>query len=167
MAFEMYRERVVEMARSWIGTPFELNAAVKGPKGGVDCLRLIGCSFAEAGLLPMPDGGPWPHVNPQTPQTAKEDVFANCILRHCAEVSGPPEFDLEPGDIILIRTKDDLWSSHGALVVGWPRIIHVWSRGLGRFHNVHEDDGPSLLKACCPRAGTGSARFFDFFAKEH
>lgn len=161
------RQRVIEAAMTWIGTPFELNAAVKGSGGGVDCLRLIGSSFAEAGLLPLPDGGPWPQVHPQLPQTSKVDILADCILQHCTEVNGPPEFELEPGDIVLIRRKDDLVSAHGAMVVLWPRIIHVWDRGRTRFNNVHLDDGEALLKSCCPRAGTGSARFFDFWGREH
>lgn len=50
--------RINAAARSWLGTPFMPNAAVKG--AGVSCQKLVGTIYIEAGLLPpgmvIPDG---------------------------------------------------------------------------------------------------------------
>ena len=51
-------EKLNEVARSWVGTPFMPNAAVKG--AGVSCQKLVGAIYIEAGVLPVgfeiPDG---------------------------------------------------------------------------------------------------------------
>lgn len=45
------RARVLECARSWIGTPWAHQASVKGC--GVDCAQLVAAVGKEAGLFPV------------------------------------------------------------------------------------------------------------------
>lgn len=44
------RARIVEEARSWLGTPYHHHAMVKG--AGVDCAMLLVAVYGAVGLLP-------------------------------------------------------------------------------------------------------------------
>ena len=43
--------RLKEIIDSWIGTPFRHRCAVKGKKGGVDCINFCGEVYKEMGIL--------------------------------------------------------------------------------------------------------------------
>lgn len=43
---------LLEVCRSWRGTPFRHRSLVKGPQGGVDCAGFVGAAFAEIGAIP-------------------------------------------------------------------------------------------------------------------
>lgn len=43
------RQRVVEIAREWVGTPYHTGARIKG--AGADCLTLLAEVYAEAGII--------------------------------------------------------------------------------------------------------------------
>lgn len=40
-----------EICREWVGTPFRERAAVKGPRGGVDCASFVGAVLLELGAI--------------------------------------------------------------------------------------------------------------------
>lgn len=44
------RQKVVDAARSWIGTPYHHHGKIKGV--GCDCVTMIVASYVEAGVLP-------------------------------------------------------------------------------------------------------------------
>ncbi|MEI6730625.1 MAG: hydrolase, partial [Pseudomonadota bacterium] len=43
------RQKVVEIAKTYLGTPYHHTGMLKGV--GVDCLTLLVCAFKEAGLV--------------------------------------------------------------------------------------------------------------------
>ena len=58
------RARVVEMARTWLGTPYHHCAAIKGV--GTDCAMILVAVFQEAGLVhdvAVPAYSPSWHLN--------------------------------------------------------------------------------------------------------
>lgn len=131
------RERLVAAARAWIGTPFHLNAAVKG--SGVDCLRLIWRAHIEAGVLPDPGYDPWPHHQLQHSQNSDDEVLVEYVLRLTSEIEGPPS----PGDIVLVKRPQDRVFAHAGLVTDWPKVIHV----MDRTHGVMEGSAKALRGA--------------------
>lgn len=110
------RAAVISEARSWIGTPFRDNAAIKG--AGVDCAQLCARVYAAAGIM---DAFPVPHYSPQWFLHRDEEVFLDNVLTVAREVA---EHDVRPGDMALF--KIGRLFAHGSIVVGWPdRIIHA------------------------------------------
>lgn len=111
----MTRERVVEIAKTWLGTPWVHHARVKGV--GVDCGHLLAAVFEEAGMVePVPI--------PEYPQDwalhRSEELFRSIVETYARKV----ERDPLPGDVVLFRFGRCL--SHGGIVLAWPRIIHAY-----------------------------------------
>lgn len=122
------RETVIEVARTWVGTPFHDHAGVKGV--GVDCAHLLERVYAEAGVM---DALPIEHYPPDWHLHRGEERFVAHVLRRGREIA---EADVGPGDMVLFRFARCY--SHGAIVVAWPaaekvetdaRIIHAWKGG--------------------------------------
>ncbi len=110
---------VVEIARTWLGTPYHHAACVKG--AGVDCLMLVCTVYEEAGLIPHIVPGYYPmdwHLH------RSEELYLAGIEQYCDRVEG----DILPGDIALYRFAR--CASHAAIVTAWPEIIHA-HRGEG------------------------------------
>lgn len=110
---------VLEIARSWLGTPYHHAARLKGV--GVDCLMLICEVYESAGLVPhiVPEAYPmdW-HLN------RDEERYMAGLERYCERVDAP-----QPGDVVLYRFGRA--ASHAGIVSDWPReIIHAY-RGQG------------------------------------
>lgn len=109
------RARVVEIARSYIGTKYHHCAKVKGH--GIDCLTLLIATFEEAGLIPV---APVPKYSPQWHLHHSEELYLEGLLKYTHEIETEPK----PGDIVL--WKFGRCFSHGAIVVEWPTIIHAY-----------------------------------------
>lgn len=111
------RRMVVAEALTWKGTPYHLNARVKGV--GVDCGTFLIAAFAGAGLIEEVDLGTFArdfHLH------RGDEVYEAWLRKYCREVTG--EGDPLPGDIILYRFGRI--RSHGALVVQWPTLVHAY-----------------------------------------
>lgn len=109
------RQRVVEVAKTWIGTPYHHNAALKGV--GVDCAFFLAAVFEEAELMPKVD---IPHSSPQFMLHRNEELYKKEVAERAAEI---PEEEIQPGDIVLFRIGRVF--AHGAIIISWPdQIIH-------------------------------------------
>lgn len=110
---EYERQKVVEIAKSWIGTPYHHAGRVKG--AGADCLTLLAEVYIEAGLVNDV------HI-PYYPQDwhlhRSEELYLSGLLGYTKEISDEPK----AGDIIL--WKFGRCFSHGAIVIDYPTIIH-------------------------------------------
>ena len=115
MEKEEYRKKVVEEAKTWIGTPWHHEARVKG--GGVDCGMLILEVFERVGLIPhvVPR-----HYGPDFMLNRGEEWYVGLILVYADEVFSPPFL---PGDAIVM--KNGRIFSHGGIIIEWPLIIHA------------------------------------------
>lgn len=112
------RLKVVEIAKSFLNTPYHHMGRVKG--AGVDCLTLLACVYEEAGLV---DKVEIPYYPKDWHMHRSEERYLNGLLKYAREVSTPL-----PGDIVL--WKFGRCFSHGAIIVKWPIVIHAYS-GIG------------------------------------
>jgi NlpC/P60 family len=128
------RARVVEVARSWISTPYHDNAMVKGH--GVDCATLLVAVFQEAGLTAPID---IPAYSPQWHLHRGEEKYMNEVLRHAKEIS---QEDAQPGDVVLYRIGR--LYAHGAIIVDWPvEVIHA-EKAVGKVVSARAFEGELL-----------------------
>jgi NlpC/P60 family putative phage cell wall peptidase len=110
------REHVVAEARTWLGTPFHDNAAVRG--AGVDCAHLVAAVYEAAGVIAPQDIEAY---SPQWFLHRDAERFLAYVERVAREIE--PEA-LQPGDLVLYRIGRAY--AHGAIVVDWPgSIIHA------------------------------------------
>lgn len=108
------RAAVVAEARSWLRTPYHHAAQLKG--AGVDCAMLPMAVYRAAGLIPEFEFDRYP---PDWHLHRDEERYLGIVTRFAHEVPEPTG----PGDFVLYR-----WGrcfAHGAIIVGWPAIIHA------------------------------------------
>ena len=113
------RARVLEIAATWLGTPFHDCAKIKGV--GTDCGCMIAAIFEEAGLIPVLDIKPY---SPQFFLHREEPVMLGMFLDYTRRIDGP----VKTGDIVLYRFGRQF--SHAALVIppAWPMILHAYKQ---------------------------------------
>jgi cell wall-associated NlpC family hydrolase len=127
---EIARQRmlIVKAALSWVGTPYEPKAAVKG--AGSDCLTLLPSVYGALGMDidVVPDDLPYYSKDWHLHQTREFYLEGKDgkpgILHFCDEVAGPPDRHPLPGDIVL--WKFGLCFSHATIVIAWPIVIHAY-----------------------------------------
>jgi hypothetical protein len=114
---ETARDQVDAIVRTWVGTKFHDHGEVKG--AGVDCAKLLLCTFREAGLIGEVDVGPY---SPQFFLHKSDERYLSWVKKFAQEV---PVERVRHGDIALYRIGKCF--AHGAIVVkpGWPHIIHA------------------------------------------
>jgi cell wall-associated NlpC family hydrolase len=115
---EEIRKKLVEEAKSWIGTPFHHEARVKG--AGVDCGMLLLEIGERVGLVPHIEVKHYPH---DFMLHRNEEWYVSLISLYSNELNGGPYL---PGDIILF--KHGRVFSHGGIITEWPTIIHASSQ---------------------------------------
>jgi NlpC/P60 family putative phage cell wall peptidase len=113
-------ERIVSIARSWIGTPYVHQASVKG--AGCDCLGLLRGVWREL------RGDEPEHVPPYSADWAEAtgaDTLYRALSRHLTEI---PKTQAKPGDIALFRMPPHGPAKHSGILAnrdGHPTLIHA------------------------------------------
>lgn len=160
----LQREAFVREALTWVRTPFEWGACVKG--AGIDCGRFPAACANGAGVKQI-DMNSFPQISPQWflhKRDDEESPFIEQILRftkeyHLARSGVPSDGGLQikptpdPGDIVVAKCGRDY--AHSAIVIAWPRIVGA---APGHFVTEWQDIYRS------PQYGTRPLRFFDGFA---
>lgn len=88
---------IVQIARSWIGTPYVHQASLKG--AGCDCLGLLRGVWRELGRA---EPEPMPPYSPDWAESKGEETLYMGLKRHVAEIAPRA---LQPGDIALFRMR--------------------------------------------------------------
>lgn len=141
------RERVVEIAQTWLGTPFHDGQGVKG--AGVDCAYFPWRVGGEVGLFPKSDLPPY---SIQAMCHSAEENYVAALLEYGGhEIS---ESQVGPGDLVLFKLRGSMSHSHGAIVIRWPEFI---------LHPIRDHGviGSHALETGFLRRR--SKRFFSFF----
>jgi NlpC/P60 family putative phage cell wall peptidase len=101
---------IVAAARSWLGTPYHHQAAVKG--AGCDCLGLVRGVYEE--LYGRPAEVPPPYSRDWAEAAASETML-EAARRHLIEID-PREAG--PGDVVIFRLRTGAMAKHAAILSG-------------------------------------------------
>ncbi len=111
------RKRIIEIARSWIGTPYLHQASLKGI--GCDCLGLVRgiwreC-YGEEPELPPPYAPDWA-------ESGSREALCEAARRHMLECQTT---DYRPGDLLLCRWQPHLPARHAVIAAPGSAMIHA------------------------------------------
>lgn len=122
------RQHVVEIAKSWIGTPYHPHGHVRG--AGVDCAWLLIEVYSEAGLIEWFDPG---HYPPDWHLHRSEPRYMDWLSKFARPTSGDR---MLPGDIIMYRFGRA--PAHAGIITDWPMMVHSYVRGGCSSENATE-----------------------------
>lgn len=149
------RARVVEVARSYIGTPYHHHGRLRGV--GVDCATILSLVYPEAGVIPLI---PLPHYPQQWFLHHSEEKYLAEVMKYCREIDGPPL----PGDIAVWRIGRCF--AHGAIVTEWPMVVHAY-QASGIVLEADGLKGALRLHRSGPRKGQPrEVRFFSPWGRD-
>lgn len=119
------RDAIVEEAETWMGTPYQHQAIVKGEKGGVDCAMLIAGVAINTGIMDdsiRKDIPPYPmewHFHSNVPLMTDIMKIFGCVKRNITTMDS-----LKPGDIVAFKLGRV--PSHLGIYVGNNLFIHAY-----------------------------------------
>jgi cell wall-associated NlpC family hydrolase len=149
MTEEEERQKIIDTAMGYLGTPYHPSGRVKGV--GVDCLTLLSCVWEDAGLL---DRIPLPNYSPQFMHNRSDELYMTGLLEYTREVTTP-----QKGDIAL--WKFGRCFSHAAIVTEWPMIIHAYVGRTVQTEDVSHADWLLRMNDGKPRP----LKFFSFWGR--
>jgi cell wall-associated NlpC family hydrolase len=129
------RTAVVTEACSWIGTPYQLQAAVKG--AGADCGMLLVKVYTETVLNESFDPRLKGYSNDWFLHR-DEEKYLDFVKQYARPVEVPLF-----GDIVVFQHGRTF--SHGGVVVSWPMVIHA-SQPAGCVLMENIDKSPFAAK---------------------
>jgi NlpC/P60 family putative phage cell wall peptidase len=131
----MSAERVITIARSWIGTPYIHQASLKGV--GCDCLGLLRGVWRELRgcepELPPPYSADWA-------EASGRETMAEAAARHMQAIDIA---DFAAGDVLIFRWREGLPAKHCAIATSDQTMIHahdgaaVAEVAIGRWWRRH------------------------------
>lgn len=135
------RAALIEEARSWLGTPFRENCAVKGKQGGVDCTRFVhavhtacgACENVVLEVLPVEWVRSW-HTHHT--QSRILDFFGQPEVRTRLRRLDEDESRIA-GDMAIL--KIDQTEHHVALCCG-HEFLHVMISAGVVSHSIHDKE---------------------------
>lgn len=138
------RDKIVEEAKSWIGTPYHDHSGIKG--AGVDCAFFPLRVYQAVGKVPtdfeVPYYSPQQWLNSPLQKDKlhlkfEDRTFLDIVLRF-AKQEIFQENQVQPGDFVIWRVAAS-WT-HGGIVVSWPDyVLHpIKGRGVIGSHGTKE-----------------------------
>lgn len=113
--------RVVAIARSFIGTPYRHQGALKGV--GCDCLGLVRGVWRELyGAEPEMPGA----YAADWAERAGEERLLEAAARHCG--AALPVSALRPGDILIFRWRAGVAAKHAGIATSDAHFIHAYEQ---------------------------------------
>ncbi len=114
-----WRIHIIEIARTWIGTPYHHQASLKGV--GTDCFGLVRGVWRELyGVDTDPEKVPpysWDWA-----EAKDEETMLEAARRHMDEI---PVEAARAGDVVLFRYRENYNAKHAAVLVGGGKMIHA------------------------------------------
>ena len=114
------RGDIVAIARSWIGTPYRHQGALKGV--GCDCLGLLIGVWRE---LTGEAAGPIPPYTPDWAEAEGRETFADALRARLREIEIG---EAREGDLVLFRWRRHLPAKHAGILTGPDRMVHAQER---------------------------------------
>lgn len=120
-------EKIVALARQWLGTPYHHQASLKGV--GVDCLGLVLGGYQDlCGHIPEKI----PAYSPDWGEAKDEETMLNGAEQHLIPIM---KSDMQPGDILIFRFRAHFIAKHAAIMSFDAKMIHAIERS--RVCEVH------------------------------
>jgi NlpC/P60 family putative phage cell wall peptidase len=114
----MNRAEIVAEAASWIGTPYQHQASLKG--AGCDCLGLVRGVWRE---LYGSEPETAPPYTPDWAETGGGEQLLEAARRHLVE---RPADAAKPGDVMVFRIMAGLPAKHCGIHSAPGRVIHAY-----------------------------------------
>lgn len=114
-------DRIVVEARTWLGTPFRDQQAVKGV--GCDCLGLV-VGVAEAIGFAAVGEDLRAAMRSYNPTRIDVALLKIGLRRHCERIDA-----VEPGALLLWKVGKPSRPQHLAIATEGGRMIHCWGKG--------------------------------------
>jgi NlpC/P60 family putative phage cell wall peptidase len=117
------RVEAIGVAEGWLGTPYRKGGRVRG--AGCDCATLLAEYLIEIGAAEREDLGVYSH---DWFCHVSEERYMFALMKHAAktvETMARGTIAAQPGDLVLFRVAGSRVFNHGAIVTGWPRMIHA------------------------------------------
>src|SRR5215471_3973125 len=111
------RHDIIAETRSWIGTPYQHQASLKGI--GCDCLGLVRGVW-RAVIGEEPERAP-PYA-PDWAEATGVETLADAASRHLIAI---PTAEFTPGDVLLFRWRANLPAKHAAIVTAPDKMVHA------------------------------------------
>lgn len=111
------RERVITLARSWIGTPYHHQASVRGV--GTDCLGLVRGIWRD--LYGRDAERPPPYSRDWAEASGRETML-EAAARHLIAI---PAEAATAGDVIVFRLRAGTVAKHAAILSSGTTMIHA------------------------------------------
>lgn len=124
-----HNTRVLEIARSWIGTPYRHQGRMKG--AGCDCIGLIIGVWEEL-YGSLPKGIKIPAYTPAWAEETRKSLMVAFAAQYLEPV---PLTDCMPGDVLMFSMLRNGPTKHAGLLSGEKKIIHAY-----QGHAVAETD---------------------------
>ncbi len=108
---------ITTIARSWIGTPYQHQASLKG--AGCDCLGLVRGVWRE--LYGEEPETPPPY-SPDWAEAGGSETLAEAGKRHLRNV---PCTEVQAGDVLLFRWRAHLPAKHAGIATSATTMVHA------------------------------------------
>jgi NlpC/P60 family putative phage cell wall peptidase len=113
-----HTQKIVTIAKSWLGTPYRHQASCKG--AGADCLGLIRGVWRELygqeTEVPPPYSKDWA-------ETGGAEILLEAARRYLIEKETKHP---DPGDVLLFRWKPNYPAKHAGIMVLDTEFIHAY-----------------------------------------
>lgn len=111
------RERVITLARSWIGTPYHHQASVRGV--GTDCLGLVRGIWRD---LYGRDAETPPAYSRDWAEASGRETMLEAAARHLIAI---PAEAATAGNVIVFRLRAGTVAKHAAILSSGTTMIHA------------------------------------------
>jgi len=112
------RDQIIQITRSWLGTPYHHQASAKG--AGCDCLGLIRGVYTEVTgrvpATPMTYSRDWGNAQGKEAMLAAARDYL---------VPAAPGGCLGPGEVLIFRMRSGHIAKHAGIYLGNGRMVHA------------------------------------------